>query len=226
MNTKGILGRQLIGILVAAFMVVGCTTMDQGSSQTGDRLVTAQGTVVEVPRYGMPGFNSMAQKIAQQVRELDDALALQQTSSLTAPPMAEETLSILKAARDDAIEDLARAYRISKRTSGTLDDQLLTSASRDLQDLLEVAREPRHAAKFDVVTNITSEVGAIIHYVSVAEYDRSNKPFWESYTKGQVLRVGRYIFRVRPANPSRNTFVQRVSILRDPYVKVLAPTGD
>ena len=218
--------RRRFACLVAGAALSACASVDPvPPSHPMDVFRTSTGTVVEIPRkQGAPGFNADAAQLASQMRQLDVALAAWQLpAGAVAPDLAAELQRVVRESRDSAVDTIALAYRISERTSGPLDGRLVGSASETVKSLQDAVKASPGSFKWRAVTFISAEAGASIHYVSGAEFAGSGTPSWQSYSKGEALRIGRYMFRVQPADASRRPFLESITILQDPFSRALVP---
>ena len=203
-------------------LLAGCATKEP----LRERFQAESGAVVELPGEGSPDFDRNAGEVTSQIRQLDTAIKdWQRKSTHMDPALASEILRILRESRDAAVQDIALAYRIPQQTSGPIDNGLIALARNSVAHLLETTKSPTTGFKFEVSTVITSKNSAAIHYVPLGEFERSSSPDWQSYTKGQLLRIGRYMFRVQPADRSRRAFTQKLEILREPSEHELVPRG-
>lgn len=215
-----------LACLVVGAALSACATVDPVPQRhPTDMFRTSTGTVAEIPRQqGTPGFNADAAQLASQIRQLDAAVAAWQLpAGAVAPDLAAELLRIVRESRDSAVDTIALAYRIAERTSGPLDGRLVGSASETVKSLQDAVKASPSSFRWSVVTFISAEAGAAIHYVSGAEFAGSGTPSWQSYSKGQALRVGRYMFRVQPADAARRPFLESITVLQDPFSRELLP---
>lgn len=202
-------------------LVAGCVEDPRTQQKTvpPDGFQTARGTALELPAEGDPRYNRETADLARQIKEIDAALEDWRRSSGKADPqVAQEAIRVMTEARDAAVEDLALAYRISKITSGLLDDRLVSGARDSLNFLLTSAKAPAGSLKLEVRTVITSAGSVWIQWVPAADFGMSASPNWQPYTEGQLLHAGVYTFRVQPSDRSRQAFIKKnLTVLTDPF---------
>jgi hypothetical protein len=124
-------------------------------------------------------------------------------------------------ARNDAVDSLDLAYRVAGETSGPLDNQQIDSAKQNVQiakDILKATPPPRLFVKTAISSTVT---GAALHYWDAADY-KKKVGSWSSYTPGESLHIGRYLFRLDSAAGTA-PYQELVLILSDPTEKVLSP---
>jgi hypothetical protein len=182
-------------------------------------LKKADGAKVLIPASG-PRYNESAHEVAVDVESLD-----REVKNSRKPPGNREVVAAMRQialdARNDAVDSLDLAYRVAEQTSGVLDSGQLDSAKRNVQfakDILKASPPP----KLFVRTKISSTVsGATIHYWNAADYTKKLGT-WSSYTAGENLHIGRYLFRVHSSDGDE-TFQELVLVLSDPTEKTLSP---
>jgi len=219
--------------LVFCAALVSCANnppapLNQAQRAPSDRFQTSGGTTVDIPAIGAPNFSPDAGRIAGDIKALDTAVANWKLPSTDIPPdLAAAVVSIVKESRDNVIVTMSDAYEIAQRTSGPLDSRRMNSAQINLKTLQDAVSAAPGSLKWYAVTNITSEAGAAIHYVAGVDFDKAatSQPAWQSYTRGQSMRIGRYVFRVQPNNPARPPFLESVPILVDPFARNIMRVG-
>lgn len=219
--------------LAACAALVSCANnapapLEQAHRVPSDRFQTSGGTTVDIPAKGAPNFNLEASRIAGDLKALDAAVANWKLSPADIPPdLAVAVMSVVKESRDNVIVMMADVYEIARRTSGPLDNRRMESAQISLKTLQDAVSVAPGSLKWYAGTNITSEPGAAIHYVAGIDFDKAAtiQLAWQSYTRGQSMRIGRYVFRVQPNNPSRPPFFESVPILVDPFVRNIVRVG-
>ena len=188
-------------------------------------LGTKDGLVVNIPMEG-PRYDSRAALLATDLQKLDRSMGAWKTSLRKVDPELSRELQDLAAAeRDQAVRDVDLAYRIADRTSGgQLDADLLASARASVEDVKRVLKPNPESYKWTVKTNITTTIDrAHIHYVSAGEHEQHGDKSFKSYTLGQQMRIGRYVFRVQPLDAATKPFMERLTIMVDPTVVSMAP---
>lgn len=121
--------------------------------------------------------------------------------------------------REDAIDELQKALVIASSTSGPL-DFLFGDAEKKVDETLEVLGTDPPASVW-CKTEITAvPENSFIHYMTEGDFIDGLEE-WSSYTIGELLRIGRYRFRVSGTNID---YKERVLVIADPLVKQLQPT--
>jgi hypothetical protein len=219
--------------LVICVALVSCAInppapLKQAQRAPSDRFQTSEGAIVDIPANGAPNFNPDAGRIAGNLKALDAAVVNWKLPQADIPSdLAAAVVSIVKESRDNVIVTMADAYEIAQRTAGPLDSRRMNSAQINLKTLQDAVSAAPGSLKWYAVTDITSEAGAAIHYVAGVDFDKAStiQPAWQSYTQGQSMRIGRYIFRVQPNSPARPPFFESVPILVDPFARNIVRVG-
>lgn len=189
-------------------------------------LKSATGQPIEVPVSG-PLYNPRAEQLAREIETLDKQIAKARKEKPARTPDAAtikaEMLSIAVEARNDALAELDLAMDVARKTSaGSLDEETVARAKEDARSAATVlsTRPPNSIA---VATKIsTSITDATLHYISKVKYQLRSTD-WSSYTDGERMRIGRYVFRVQPPQVGSPTYEEVVLILSDPTTKRLTP---
>lgn len=198
----------------------------QTSVQAADSKIVlkrADGEAVEVPLTG-PGRDPRAEQLAREIQALDRQIAKDggggtpQNDAVKA-----EMLKIAKEARNDALSDLDLALAVARKTSaGSLDDETVARAKESARSA-ETILNTQPPSSILVATDIsTSLPNATLHYMSNQKH-RQHSTEWSSYTAGERLQIGRYVFRVEPPESSAPVYEEIVLILSDPTQKRLTP---
>ena len=203
-------------IAAGALCVVAIAQVSGGNDIT---LKKADGAKVLIQASG-PRFNESAHEAAREVETFDREIknSRKQPGSRD---VVEAMRQIAIDARNDAVDSLDLAYRVAEQTSGILDSEQLDSARHNIQfakDILKASPPP----KLYVRTKISSTAkGATIHCWDAADY-KKKVGTWSSYTAGESLHIGRYLFRVQPGD-GNEPFQELVLVLSDPTEKTLSP---
>jgi len=204
------------------FLLGGCTVgpsrMD--NTNTAISLTRADGSRVEVPLSG-PLHSHEAERIAREIQALDTAIASRKASAKTASEGA--ILAVVVESRNDAVHELDLALRVARNTSaGQLDTSILGKANRYSSVANEVLRSPVPNTSMVNTQILTSIPNATLHYQSKGEYDAKSE-LWLSYSEGDRLRIGLYVFLVEPPGPVTDSFCDLVPVTSDPTKKNLTP---
>ncbi len=180
-------------------------------------LTTSSGHPVLIPSSGALA-NDTAQGIALDVVDLDRRLKPGRKSKTD---VAAAMQQIAMDARNDAVDSLDLAYRVASETSGPLDSGQIDSAQQNVQiakDILKAAPPPRLYVRTAISSAVT---GAALHYWDAADY-KKKAGSWSSYTTGETLHIGRYLFRLDSATRAA-PYQELVLILSDPTEKMISP---
>ncbi|HME44994.1 MAG TPA: hypothetical protein VKF36_18015 [Syntrophorhabdales bacterium] len=180
------------------------------------------GTNVLVPLSG-PLHNETAEKIAREIQSLDKLI-----SSRNVSPTSQAETALLTVARDsrnDALRELDAALRIAQQTSaGQLDEDILRKSKLYASSAREALRSPIPST-ITVATQITTSIrNATLHYISKLDYDLKSQS-WMSYSEGESLRIGRYVFRVDPCDVNLTGCEELVMVISDPTKRHITPIG-
>lgn len=212
---KGALFSLCCFIFIAAVVPFQLPAQDQSKKEI--TLTTSSGAAVHIPSSGALA-NDTAQGVALDVVDLDRHLKPgKKGKSDVAAAMQQIALD----ARNDAVDSLDLAYRVAGETSGPLDNQQIDSAKQNVQiakDILKATPPPRLYVKTAISSTVT---GAALHYWDAAAY-KKKVGSWSSYTPGESLHIGRYLFRLDSAAGGA-PYQELVLILSDPTEKVLSP---
>lgn len=193
----------------------------------GLKVTLADGRVVEVPKSG-PLHDAEAVALAKEIRRSDKDIARLKKSmealvsrGQVGPEVAEATVDTAVELRDLSAQQLDLALRKAQNTSGFLDRSLIQSGQSYLNTAREVAAAP--AKKLTVPTEITTDPpDGVLHRMLVADYERKSHQ-WQSYSPGQLLRIGNYMFRVssRSEDGSLREYYEVVTVLADPTTQTI-----
>lgn len=189
----------------------------QVQSEKDITLTTSSGTTVRVPSAGALA-NDTAQEVALGVVDLDQQLKKNRKGK---SDVSSAMKQIALDARNDAVDSLDLAYRVAGKTSGPLDSEQIDSAKQNVQiarDILKATPPPRLYVKTTISSTLT---GAVLHYWDAADY-KKKVGSWSSYTRGEMLHIGRYLFRLDSATGGE-PYQELVLILSDPTEKVISP---
>lgn len=203
---------------VAVLTGCGAATVQDGSFIS---LSKPDGTHVLVPLNG-PLHAARTDRLAREVQSLDKIIATRKDSARSQSEAA--VIMIAVESRNDALKELELALRIAQQTSaGQLDDGILQKAERYCNGSREALNSPVPTAVF-VTTHIsTSLSGATLHYMSKGDYDANKKLSWASYSEGDKLRIGRYVFRVEPHDPNYGVYDELILVVADPTNRLITP---
>ena len=206
-------------IMLTAIVIPGKTPA-QASSGKDITLTTSSGTKVVVPSSGALA-NDSAQQVAQDVIAIDRRLKSKPQRPAGNSDVVAAMQEMAADARNDAVDSLDLAYRVAGETSGILDNGQIDSAKQNTQ-IAKLILDAAPPARLYVRTAISSTVaGASLHYWDAAEYKKKIGT-WSSYTPGEQLHIGRYLFRVDAVNGGE-PYEELVLILSDPTEKVISP---
>jgi hypothetical protein len=181
-------------------------------------LTTSSGTSVRVPSSGAIS-NDAAKQVARDVIAIDRQLKPGKKSGKSDVSAAMQQIAL--DARNDAVDSLDLAYRVAGKTSGALDSEQIDSAKRNVQianDILKATPPPRLYVRTAISSTLT---GAVLHYWDAADYKKKIGS-WSSYTPGEMLHIGRYLFRLDSATGGE-PYQELVLILSDPTEKMISP---
>lgn len=217
--------------LVLAALIVGAICFSQfsrGSPQSGKestiKLIKPDGREVLVPLSG-PLSNDTAQAVARDIQSFDkEAKSRRHPVDAKNEEVAAAMMELAVESRNDALEQLDLAYRITQKSAGTLDNRLLNGAKRDIDSASQILlTSPPPSVQ--VHTRISSTIpNATLHYCGVGDYkENGNGCAWESYSSGAVLHIGRYMFRMDIPGTQSRPYTERVLVLNDPTERTLSP---
>jgi hypothetical protein len=210
----------LICCLVPTTFLMPTRTSAQAVSGKDISLTTSSGTKVLVPTSGALA-NDSAQQVALDVLAIDGQLKSKHGKRPGNSDVAAAMQQMTAEARNDAVDSLDLAYRVAEKTSGILDNGQIDSAKQNIQIAKHILNTAPPARLF-VRTAISSSVtGAALHYWDATEY-KQKIGSWSSYTPGEQLHIGRYLFRVDGEN-GHEPYEELVLILSDPTEKVISP---
>jgi hypothetical protein len=198
----------------------------EGGDTKGKQLKLARpnGTEIQVPTTGSSS-NEDATQIATNVLDFDRQIrSFPKRRHSVDPKVLAAMREIALQSRNDAVEQLDLAQRISQETSGNgvWDRQLLQDAKQAIEWARQILNSspPEHLI---VETKISTSVSkARLHYCGAAEYRRPT-PSWSSYDLGQRLTIGLYWFRVDAPQSQTEAFDEKVLVFDDPTVKTITP---
>jgi hypothetical protein len=206
--------------LVLTAIVIPASTPAQAPSDKDITLTTSSGTKVLVPSSGALA-NDSAHQVAHDVIAIDGQLKSKPRKRPGNSDVAAAMQQMAVDARNDAVDSLDLAYRVAGETSGILDNGQIDSAKQNVQ-IAKIILNTTPPARLYVRTAISSTVtGASLHYWDAAEYKKKIGS-WSSYTSGEQLHIGRYLFRIDGANGGE-PYEELVLILSDPTEKVISP---
>jgi hypothetical protein len=206
--------------LVLMAIVIPARTLAQASAGKDITLTTSSGTKVLVPSSGALA-NDSAQQVALDVLAIDRQLKSKPGKRPGDSDVGAAMQQMAADARNDAVDSLDLAYRVAEKTSGILDSGQIDSAKQNVQ-IAKLILNTAPPARLFVRTAISSTVtGATLHYWDAAEYKKKTGS-WSSYTPGEQLHIGRYLFRVDGVNGGE-PYQELVLILSDPTEKVISP---
>ena len=192
----------------------------QATSATDISLTTSSGAKVVVPSTGALA-NDSAHQVAVDVLALDRRLKSKPSKRQPNPEVAAAMRQMAEDARNDAVDSLDLAYRVAGETSGILDNGQINSAQQNVRIAKTILNTPPPDRLY-VRTAISSTVtGAALHYWDAAEYKKKIGS-WSSYTPGEQLHIGRYLFRV-DGGSGGEPYEELVLVLSDPTEKVISP---
>jgi hypothetical protein len=220
---------------LAVAMLTVCAV--QAGAQPADGKIVLKrndGGIVSIPVVG-PGRDPRAEQLARDIQALDAQIleATKRPSRLPgaaptgaasqADPVKAEVVRLAAEARAEAVADLDLALTVARKTSaGSLDDETVARAKESAQSAATILNT-QPPGSIVVATDIsTSLPDARLHYMSNQKHRQQSKE-WSSYTARERLRIGRYVFRVEPADSSVPVYEELVLVLSDPTHKRLTP---
>lgn len=215
------MARCMVCVLLALLCVA------QAVAQPADGRIVLRGLDGEdivVPVAG-PGRDPRAEQLAREIQALDRQIAAG-TSAARTDPVQAELLKMAREARNEALSDLNLALAVAGKTSaGALDDETMDRAKESARSAATILNtQPPNSIL--VATDISTPLPeARLHYMSKQQYRLRSKE-WSSYTARERLQIGRYVFRVQPADSAAKPFEELVLVLSDPTQKRLTPVGD
>jgi hypothetical protein len=186
----------------------------------------ADGKTVTVPMSGSL-YDARAESLAHEIQALDTQIRDARQSSLS-PSQSEAAAAMLAVAvesREDAVRELELALAVARLTSaGKLDDESLGKA-QDYAGSVKTVLSAQVPASILVATDISTSVpDATLHYISKGKFDAKSKE-WSSYTAGERMRIGRYVFRVQQGDAGQ-PYDEYVLVTSDPTKKRISPMRD
>jgi hypothetical protein len=186
-------------------------------------LSRADGNTVTVPMSGAL-HDPRAETLAREIQTLDAAIRHARASA-TSGSSSEAQAAMLDVAvesREDAVRELELALAVARLTSaGKLDDESVGKA-KDYASQVKAVLSAQAPNSILVATDISTTVpDATLHYMSKGKYNAKSKE-WSSYTAGERMRIGRYVFRVQPADAAE-VYEEFVLVTSDPTKKRLSP---
>lgn len=198
--------------------VVLLSALAQAQSDKDITLTTSTGNMVRIPSSGALS-NSDAQDVARDIQAVDRQLKPGKKPGKENVAAAMQQIAL--DARNDAVDSLDLAYRVAGETSGGLNSEQIDSAKQNIQiakDILKATPPPRLYVKTAISSTVS---GGVLHYWDAAQY-KKKVGFWSSYTAGESLHIGRYLFRLD--SPSGGEpYQELVLVLSDPTEKVISP---
>jgi hypothetical protein len=207
--------------LALTTIIISLPAQAQSNSDKDITLATSSGTAVRVPSTGALA-NDAAQNVALDVVYVDRQLKSSKSGKRAGKEdVAAATQKMALDARNDAVDSLDLAYRVAEKTSGVLDSGQIDSAKQNVQ-IAKLILKTTPPARLYVRTAISSTVsGAALHYWDAADF-KKKVGSWSSYTPGEPLHIGRYLFRVDGVNDNE-PYEELVLILSDPTERVISP---
>ena len=207
-------------LLHSVFFVVlsGCSL--NGNFGETISLTRFDGSSVLVPLNG-PLNNEKVERIAREIQSLDRIIASRKADTKSESEAA--VISVAYESRNDALSELELALRIGQQTSaGQIDNGILRKAEQYYIGSKEVLRSPIPPNIF-VATHISSSVAnSTLHYISKGDYD-AKKLSWISYSDGDRLKIGRYVFRVEPLETKSDFYEELVLVITEPTNRLIRP---
>ena len=207
-----------LGLAYAAFFgIEAAAGQDRGSRDI--ILLKSDGSQVRVPASG-PLASPAAQEIARDVQAYDRRARSQPFSGAADPQIAQAVERLAQEVRDDAVDRLDQTYRLADVVAGPLDQDLLEAARKTADALKQMMRAPP-PPRLNVRTQITVTLpNASLHYCLRGDY-KANACSWRSYSTGDVLPIGLYMFRAESAGNEPTE--EEVLVLNDPTTRMIAP---
>lgn len=181
----------------------------------------AEGRIVQIPLSGRLS-NDEGIRIAREIQDIDSSIKYWEESSKSSDPeILSAMLQMMFETRNDAVAKLELAYQIAQKTSGILDTFFLKQAKNSAKDVKKILNiQPPKSLYVETMISSSSS-NAMIHYMSLGQFESSEKS-WNSYTAGQNMRIGRYMFRVK-YQEEIPAYDEILLIIEDPTVRKLTP---
>jgi hypothetical protein len=208
--------------LLLSIVLIGCSLggMRHNNGEAVISLTRPDGTYVVLPLNG-PLHSYNAERIAREIQSLDKIIAIRKASTASESDIA--MLSVACESRNDALRELDLALRIAQQTSaGQLDDGILRKAEQYSSGASKALRSPVPTIIMVATQISTSVANATLHYMGKGDYDNKLNS-WASYSKGDRLRIGRYVFRVEPSESNSEIYDELVLVITDPTERVITP---
>lgn len=215
--------------VACVLLIAACASQPKAPDGRNIVLKRADGHSVEVPLSGSL-HDARAERLAREIQALDAQIATAQGKIIgtTGPPVGREAvqyamLDVAIESRDDALRELELALAVARKTSaGSLDDETVARAE-DSASSASAVLSAQPPGSILVATNISTSVpGASLHYMSKGKHQRRSNE-WSSYSDGERLHIGRYVFRVQPVDPGTVNYEETVLVISDPTQKRLTP---
>lgn len=182
-------------------------------------LQPSTGPAVRVP-LGTSFVGDDVQQLAKQIAATDQKRP--KGWNAASPELIATLMKMRTEARDEAIENLSSELQIEQDTSGGADDVVLARAHQALKELSELLSDSPPPA-LDVRTEIsTADAPHTLRYMSRGDYQHEQS-FWSSYTFGDQLHIGRYMFKVDSCETPTGDYVEPILILPNPTVFIIHP---
>jgi hypothetical protein len=209
------------GTAVFRLALVGLLLVS-GVACSADSIVLKRpdGTTFSFPLSG-PQYDPRAEKLVREIQELDKLI--EQSSKGAPRDVAIALRQIASEYRKEAVDNLELAVETAQQTSSLqLDSKLIGKAADGVKGFRQLVNSPTPNS-LRVKTQISTTISdAQIHYLGKADHELQLF-HWSSYTPGDRLVIGRYVFRVQSEALPGGSFQEEVRIFSDPAMQVLSP---
>lgn len=208
----------------AALLLTACASGRPEPQQVGGAelrgatgpLRKADGTLVDVPASGGLA-DPRALELAKSIRAYDARrFEPNLLPGVADSALREATIALATAMRDEALDQLDLAYRVARRTSATMDGALLANGQASMRKAAELLSRPPPRLFVRTQINSSPPINRL-EYMTAADF-RKSAGSWLSYSYGQSMKLGLYVFRLRSAVGDA---LHKVEVMTDPLVHTL-----
>lgn len=156
---------------------------------------------------------------AQQLRNLDNEIKQWQQHSEGDSTVLKSMINVMIQNREDAIEELEKAWIATNSRSWGSVSEHVESANRNIESVRSALGDKVPGSIYCQTQISSINEDSYIHYLPEGVY-RDGGEDWISYTQGAKIKIGNYRFRVSSQD---KLFDEKVTILQDPFVHVIQP---
>jgi hypothetical protein len=226
MRHRNVQFTSMLFLLITALFISDCSHGSASREPNEDQIVlpVAPDKYIEVPLSG-PQYDENAATVAKEINKVGAELtAWQESGAVTNAEVRKAMFEIASQMQWEAAANIDLAYRVAKKTSGgPLDPSLIERASKLNADASALTKIQPPDTVY-VSTEISTSVdGAALHYMSLGDYYQNKDSGWRSYSDGQTMRIGRYMFRVQPPSPVQGIYREILLVISDPTKRKIVP---